>query len=390
MQHALKNRWVQVGAQAAVLSALILGLVSFVGANKTVALVVDGETQSVSTFGTTVADVLEASEIELAARDEVSPALDAAIENGATIEVNRSKAIDVSIDGVDRVVHTTGLTVADVLDQLKVADSSDISAGIELELASLSTPIEITTPKAVALAVDGKTVDLSTTAATVADVLAEADVTLGKDDELTPAAGTEVADGLDVKVVRVATEQRTSTEAVAHGTARVKDGTLEEGKTKVVAAGKDGVRTLVHEVVLKDGKEASSELVSSTVTTAAVDEKIAVGTKKKPAPKPAQASSSSSAGASSGGTTASAAGVSSTWAALAKCESGGNWSINTGNGYYGGLQFNLRSWQGAGGTQYAAYPHQATPAQQIATAERLRANGGWGHWPSCARKLGLL
>ncbi|MGG5751199.1 ubiquitin-like domain-containing protein [Zafaria sp. Z1313] len=390
MQHALKNRWVKVGAQAAVLSALILGLVSFVGANKTVALVVDGETQSVSTFGTTVADVLEASEIELAARDEVSPALDAAIENGATIEVNRSKAIDVSIDGVDRVVHTTGLTVADVLDQLKVADSSDISAGIELELASLSTPIEITTPKAVALAVDGKTVDLSTTAATVADVLAEADVTLGKDDELTPAAGTEVADGLDVKVVRVATEQRTSTEAVAHGTARVKDGTLEEGKTKVVAAGKDGVRTLVHEVVLKDGKEASSELVSSTVTTAAVDEKIAVGTKKKPAPKPAQASSSSSAGASSGGTTASAAGVSSTWAALAKCESGGNWSINTGNGYYGGLQFNLRSWQGAGGTQYAAYPHQATPAQQIATAERLRANGGWGHWPSCARKLGLL
>ena len=74
------------------------------------------------------------------------------------------------------------------------------------------------------------------------------------------------------------------------------------------------------------------------------------------------------------------------WDRLAQCESGGNWAINTGNGYYGGLQFSLSSWRGVGGT---GYPHEASRETQIAMGERLRANGGWGHWPACSRKLGL-
>lgn len=74
------------------------------------------------------------------------------------------------------------------------------------------------------------------------------------------------------------------------------------------------------------------------------------------------------------------------WDRLASCESGGNWSINTGNGYYGGLQFSLSSWRGVGGS---GYPHQASKAEQIRRAEILRASGGWGHWPACSAKLGL-
>ena len=84
------------------------------------------------------------------------------------------------------------------------------------------------------------------------------------------------------------------------------------------------------------------------------------------------------------------ANVGGAWQALAECESGGNWSINTGNGYSGGLQFSASSWLGAGGGKYAPYAYMATPAEQIATAEVLRGNGGWGHWPACASKLGLL
>lgn len=75
------------------------------------------------------------------------------------------------------------------------------------------------------------------------------------------------------------------------------------------------------------------------------------------------------------------------WDQLAACESGGNWSINTGNGYYGGLQFSLSSWRGVGGQ---GYPHQASKAEQIRRGEMLRASGGWGHWPACSAKLGLL
>ncbi len=77
------------------------------------------------------------------------------------------------------------------------------------------------------------------------------------------------------------------------------------------------------------------------------------------------------------------------WDALAQCESGGNWAINTGNGYYGGLQFNLGTWQGYGGGEFAAYPHDATREQQITVAERLRAARGYQPWPACRVKLGL-
>ncbi|WP_138443215.1 transglycosylase family protein [Sinomonas susongensis] len=76
----------------------------------------------------------------------------------------------------------------------------------------------------------------------------------------------------------------------------------------------------------------------------------------------------------------------STWDAIAQCESGGNWAINTGNGYYGGLQFTLSTWQAYGGT---GMPNQASKATQISVAERVLASQGWGAWPACSAKLGL-
>ena len=75
-----------------------------------------------------------------------------------------------------------------------------------------------------------------------------------------------------------------------------------------------------------------------------------------------------------------------TWDALAQCESGGNWSINTGNGFYGGLQFTQQSWNGVG---MSGSPATASRAQQIEAGERLLAIQGWGAWPACSAKLGL-
>ncbi|MCW0216115.1 MAG: LysM peptidoglycan-binding domain-containing protein [Pseudonocardia sp.] len=76
----------------------------------------------------------------------------------------------------------------------------------------------------------------------------------------------------------------------------------------------------------------------------------------------------------------------SAWDALAQCESGGNWAINTGNGYYGGLQFNLTTWRAYGGV---GMPHTASRTQQIAVAEKVLAKQGWNAWPSCSRKVGV-
>jgi LysM repeat protein len=76
----------------------------------------------------------------------------------------------------------------------------------------------------------------------------------------------------------------------------------------------------------------------------------------------------------------------SVWDALARCESGGNWAINTGNGFYGGLQFTLSSWHAVGGT---GYPNLASREEQIMRGQMLQARQGWGAWPVCSAKIGL-
>jgi hypothetical protein len=87
-------------------------------------------------------------------------------------------------------------------------------------------------------------------------------------------------------------------------------------------------------------------------------------------------------------TSAEAASV-ATWNRLAQCESGGNWRINTGNGYYGGLQFAASTWRGFGGLKYASRADLASKAEQITVAERVLRVQGWNAWPACSRKLGL-
>jgi len=89
---------------------------------------------------------------------------------------------------------------------------------------------------------------------------------------------------------------------------------------------------------------------------------------------PAAGPASTAAPASSGG---------ANWSAIASCESGGNWSANTGNGFYGGLQFTQQTWLAYGGGQYASSANLATPAQQIAVAQRVLAGQGIGAWPVC-------
>ena len=102
---------------------------------------------------------------------------------------------------------------------------------------------------------------------------------------------------------------------------------------------------------------------------------------------PSGSSPASSSGSSSSSTPSSGGSVGgSIWHALAQCESGGNWSINTGNGYYGGLQFSLSSWQAVGGS---GLPSNASVGEQIMRGQKLQAIQGWSAWPSCSAKLGL-
>ncbi|GAA2737676.1 hypothetical protein GCM10009867_25780 [Pedococcus aerophilus] len=87
--------------------------------------------------------------------------------------------------------------------------------------------------------------------------------------------------------------------------------------------------------------------------------------------------------------TATSASAGTVWDRVAACESGGNWSINTGNGYYGGLQFSDRTWDGFGGERYASSAHRATKAEQITIAKKVLAVQGPGAWPTCGARAGL-
>ena len=87
--------------------------------------------------------------------------------------------------------------------------------------------------------------------------------------------------------------------------------------------------------------------------------------------------------------TQSATAAGTVWDEVAQCESGGNWSINTGNGFSGGLQFTKSTWLAFGGGKYAPVAHQATREQQIDIAKKVQAGQGWGAWPACTSKLGI-
>ncbi|WP_458116706.1 transglycosylase family protein [Arthrobacter sp. D2-10] len=389
--------WAVLAGQGTVMASLVVGLVAFVGTGKSVEVVVDGQSLTVQTFGGTVEEVLRTANVTVTANDDVFPSLASSVDDGAAIQVNKATAIEVRLNGAETVVHTTGETVGELVNELGVARESDISAPAETRLVTLSSTLSISTPKTVTLAVDGKNHRIETTVNTVADLLKDAKVTLGAEDRVSVPVNSSVITGMGLKVTRVETGKKiTETEKIDFTSTEEETDELLVGESEVVQAGVEGVRTRVFTVSVIDGKETSREKVSDKVTREPVAEIVAIGIREEepepeeeePAaakaeapkvdeietPEPAPAAVVSGGGA---------------WDALAQCESGGNWSINSGNGYYGGLQFSESSWLGAGGGKYAPLPHQASRAEQIATAEVLKQNGGWGHWPSCSSKLGL-
>ncbi|HET9349588.1 MAG TPA: ubiquitin-like domain-containing protein, partial [Arthrobacter sp.] len=113
-----KFSFVKVGTQLVVLVALVLGLVAFVGNNKTVTLNVDGKVSSVQTFGGTVGQVVKAANLELQSSDRITPAADSHVRDGSVINVNLAKAVKVSLDGAERTISTTSPTVEGLVTEL--------------------------------------------------------------------------------------------------------------------------------------------------------------------------------------------------------------------------------------------------------------------------------
>ena len=364
-----KFSFVKVGTQLVVLVALVLGLVAFVGNNKTVTLNVDGKVSSVQTFGGTVGQVVKGANLELQPSDRITPAADSHVRDGSVINVNLAKAVKVSLDGAERTISTTSPTVEGLVTELGVASASELSVPKDAQLAVSGSFVSISTPKSVSIVADGKAEKTTTTAATVGQLLADAGITLGASDRVSQPGNAPVVNDMAIKVSRVDVSQTAeATEPVPYETLTTEDAGLTKGEKKVTQAGVAGSISKSFKLVLVDGREASRTLVSQSVSAQPVTEKVTVGTKEKPKP------------AANTGAAAPAMMNEAMWDKIAQCESGGNWSINTGNGYYGGLQFDIRTWIGSGGGAYAPNASLATKAQQIDIANRVYAQRGLQPW----------
>jgi uncharacterized protein YabE (DUF348 family) len=204
---------------------------------------------------------------------------------------------------------------------------------------------------------------IRTTAATVADLLVEQGVTLGGFDRVKPALTKRLKKSSHVKIYRVTvTTSTVLAEAVPFTVIKQKNPALARGTKNNLVAGQVGSSDRTYQVTTVNGKVTKKELLSEVVLVAPVAQVVEVGT-KGPALNLKRLK---------------------LWNRIAKCESGGRWHINTHNGYYGGLQFNLSTWRSVGGRAFASHPHKASKGEQITVANRLYAKRGTRPWGGCA------
>ncbi|KRE58834.1 transglycosylase [Phycicoccus sp. Soil748] len=365
-------------AQAAVVTTLVAGAVGVSHFDKSVTLSVDGKASTVHAFGSTVGDVLARQDIKLTSHDVVVPAPTAKVSDGQKIVVRYGRKLTVTVDGATREYWTTATSVEAALQELGIrADSAKLSTSRSMTLGRSGLALSVTTPKDVVVRVDGKNLAETTTSTTVGAALKELGVTFDSNDRVYPALSRPVTKGLKIAVARVSTATVKTTVPIAAPVSRKSDSSLFKGQSKVVQNGADGAKVATWRVTKVDGKVKSRKWLTSVVTQRPVTRVIAVGTKARPVATPPPPSAGNTSGA---GINLSNAAM---WDRIAQCESTGNWSINTGNGYYGGLQFDLQTWLGAGGGDFASRPDLASREEQITVANRVYADRGLSPW-GCA------
>jgi resuscitation-promoting factor RpfB len=374
---------------AATGAAVILtgGAVGATQLDKAVNLSVDGTATAAHVFGTTVGDLLDSQGVTVKPGDVVVPAVGDSLHDGDNVIVKYARNLTLTVDGKTRTVTTTETTVDGALLALGLrGEDARLSVSRSQTIGRQGLTLTVVTPKSVIVTADGKTTTKTITAATVGEALRQLGVTLGKADKVNPPATAQLTSGIRIAVERFTTKDVKRTEAIGYATTKKPSADLYADQTKVATKGAAGVRTITERRTLKDGKVVSTTQVSSVVTKQPVNAVVLVGTKKRPvAAAPAPRTTSSSSGGSSGGSSGAGLNLAraAMWDSIARCESGGNWSINTGNGYYGGLQFLTSTWLSNGGGDFASRADLASRAEQITVANRLYAKVGSSPW-GCA------
>lgn len=363
--------WKRRFLKSAVMAALVTvagGGAAALAMSKSVTVNVDGKELALNTYSSTVGEVLEDAGIKIGKHDTLSPSPSAAVGHGGVIKVERGRQFSLVLDGVRDNFWVRATTVEDALTQVGKGSLLTSRAALS-ETPNAMVPLDgmtvaVNTLKNVTLYDGGgKPRVVPTHAVTVGEFLKSAELTLGPKDEVDGSLTRKIADGAQIRITRLGVTVIKVTEKVAAPIKEIQDSSLPAGTRQIEDEGKAGERLVTYKVVRRNGEEIDRVEIASEIVRKAAARVVRVGTFIDDG---------------------------AVWDRLAFCESSGNWQINTGNGYFGGLQFDKTTWDYYGGDQYAAYPHEATREEQIATATRLRDDrGGYTAWPVCSQKLGL-
>ncbi|MFF8674376.1 ubiquitin-like domain-containing protein [Streptomyces sp. NPDC015242] len=352
--------------QALVVAFLAGGTTAFVAKDKAVELTVDGKARTLHTFADDVTELLAEEGVELGAHDVVAPGPGTELGSGDEIAVHYARPVRLTLDGHRRQVWTTARTVEGALRQLGVRqEGAYVSTARSRRIGREGLALDVRTERTVTVMADGRARTVRTNAATVREAVEEAGITLRGQDTTSVPQGSFPRDGQTVTVLRITGGKEVREELIPFQVRRTDDPGLFRGTEVVERAGEPGLRRITYALRTVNGVKQKPRRVGTEVVREPRAQLVRVGTRPRPA---------SVQGADH-----------LDWQGLAACESGGRPDAVDPSGTYGGLyQFDTRTWQALGGR---GRPQDAPAAEQTYRAKKLYVRRGASPWPHCGGRL---
>ncbi|MFF8728196.1 ubiquitin-like domain-containing protein [Streptomyces sp. NPDC015171] len=352
--------------QALVVAFLAGGTSAFVAEDKAIELSVDGRQRALHTFADDVSGLLAEEDVHVGAHDMIAPAPGTALASGDAVAVRYGRPVRLTLDGRPRQVWTTAHTVEGALDELGVrAEGAYLSASRSQPIGRTGLALDVRTERAVTVMADGRTRTVRTNAATVREAVEESGITLRGQDTTSVPPESFPRDGQTVTVLRVSGRREVREELIPFDVERTEDPTLFKGTEVIAQPGQPGLRRTTFFLRTVNGVGQKPRREKTETVRKPRKQVVKVGTKPRP---------TSVRGADH-----------LNWHGLAACESGGRANATDSSGTYGGLyQFDTRTWQSLGGS---GRPQDAPAEEQTYRAKKLYMKRGASPWPHCGARL---
>lgn len=352
--------------QALVVAFLAGGTSAFLANDKAVRLTVDGVPRTLHTFADSVDELLADQHVAVGDHDIVAPGRHEALTSGDEVVVRYGRPVSLTLDGERRQVWTTAQTVDGALRQLGVrAEGAYLSASRSSAIGRAGMGLDVRTERQVTFLADGRERTIRTNAATVAEAVAEAGISLQGEDTTSVPPSAFPRDGQTITVMRITGTREVRAEPIPYEVEKTKDESLFTGTEVVDRPGQQGLRKVTYALRTVNGVRQKPKKVAEQVVRGPVTQTVRIGTKPLP------------------GSVGGADHLN--WDQLAHCESGGRPGAVDATGNYGGLyQFDGQTWHALGGS---GLPQHASAAEQTFRAKKLYVQRGSSPWPHCGRRL---